>query len=118
MLPHIRPQIAHGLDPVSDVPKSERLRVHVSALDLVPGTRCRDRCAGLGPNRVRGGERRAISVSSRVDQYSPAAVGLAELLRESVGIARDEYCADGVCKPLDGPEVRLGIEWHDDMKAF
>ena len=87
-------------------------------LDFLPRARRRDRRASPGANRVRRGERRAVSVATGVDEDSPAAIGLAELLRQSLRIARHEHGADLVRELVDGAEVRLAVQRHDDVKAL
>ena len=50
----------------------------------------------FGPHGVGGGKRRAVAVAAGIDQDAPAAIGLAEFLREVLRIALHELRADAV----------------------
>ncbi len=71
----------------------------LAAFELLPRARRGHRRARLRAHGVGRGERRAVAVAAGVDEDAPAAVGLAELLREALRIALDEKRADGVCEP-------------------
>ena len=87
-------------------------------LDFLPRARRRDGRAFPGANRIRRGERRAVSVAPGIDEDAPAAIGLAELLRQSLRIARHQHRADLVRELVDVAEVRLAVQRHDDVKAL
>ena len=88
-------------------------------VDLLPRARRRDRRAGFGPHRVGRRERRAVAVAAGVDVDAPAAIGLAELLREvrrdrARPAARPTACANRATSP----NRRLAVERDDDVKAL
>ena len=66
------------------------------ALDLLPRARRRHRRAGPRPHGVGRREGRPVPIARGVDQNPAAAIGLAELLRQVLGIARDQHAADRV----------------------
>ena len=72
----------------------------------------------LCANRVGGGKRRAVAVSSGVDEDPAAAIDLAELLREVLGMPLHQHRADRVREPRDLADIRLAVERHDDVKAL
>ena len=112
------PEIAGLTDAVAHRSQRERARRDRGALDLVPGARRRHRGARFGPDGVDGGERRAGTVASRVDEDAPAAVGLDELLRQRVRVALDQHRARAVREAPDDVEVILAVERHDDVEPL
>ena len=70
-----RPQVADGREPLPHVVDPEVLRLEPARSDLVPGERGRDRRAGFGPQRIRGGDVRPLPIHVVVDEDLPGAVG-------------------------------------------
>src|SRR5690349_14018214 len=95
-LPHVRPEIARCLDALRHVPQREALRRHLPTFDLFPRAGSGHGSARFRTDRVWRRKRRAVAVSAGVDENPSAAVRLAELLRQVIGIARHEHGADGV----------------------
>jgi hypothetical protein len=96
----------------------ERPRTDVAALELLPGAGSGDGRPGLRAHRVRGGQRRAVAVSTCVDVDAPGAVRLAELLSEALRIALDEERAHGVGEARDLGDVRARVDRDDDVEAL
>src|SRR5262245_58036203 len=90
----VGPGVADTLDSLRQISYRERLWVGVAAFDLLPGARRRHRCARLRPNRVGGGKSGAVAVAPGVDVDAVLAVGLAELLRQPIGVTRHQRRAD------------------------
>ena len=73
----------------------------------------------LARTGVGRGERGAVAVAAGVHVDAPAAIGLAELLRQLFRIARHQHGARRACaNRATVAEVRLAVERHDDVKAL
>src|SRR5439155_8499919 len=112
---HVRPQVSDLRDTGGHRPQREGSRPYGAPLELLPRARCGHRRARPGTHRIRHGERRAVAVAPGVDENAPAAVRLAELLREALRTARDEHRAGGVCEFGDIAEGGRAVQWNGDV---
>ena len=86
-----RPQVADRRDAVGHRAQRERLRPDGAATRSPPTCRSRHGSARPRPHRVRRRHRRPVAIARGVHENPPATIGLAELLRQVSGIARDQH---------------------------
>jgi len=118
VLVEVGPQITGVLHPPRHRPQRERLRANPSALDLFPRTRRGHRRARPRAHGVDGRKRRTRIVAADIHVDASAAVGLAELLRQVLRIARNEDLRDALRQPRDVAVPASAAHRHDDVKAL
>src|SRR5207249_4812437 len=77
-----------------------------------------NRRTGSRAHGVGGCERGAEAVAAGVDEDASAAIRLAELLSEAIGIALDERGPGRMRETSDLTHLSRSLELHDDVKSF
>src|SRR4030095_10385849 len=114
----VGPHIADLRDAGGHVPQRERAGGHLAVLDFLPRARCGHRRAALRPHRVCGGESGPVTVPARVHVDSPAAIGLAELLGQTIGREAHEHPAYRLGEARNGSGGGLSVQRNGDVETL